>query len=74
MSAQVCRDLITYMKLNNIHPNPAKAVKIKPLYESLDLASTEDRKILAKSLSQINDTTSCCPSCGSNITKMFPGI
>ena len=72
ISAQVCRDLITYMKLKNIHPNPAKALKIKPLYESLDLDSTAERKILAKSLSQVNDMQSCCPSCGSNITKVFP--
>jgi hypothetical protein len=62
------------MKLNNIHPNPAMAIKIKPLYESLDLDSTAERKMLAKSLSQMNDVKSCCPSCGSNITKVFPGV
>ena len=74
ISAHVCRDLITYMKANGIHPNPAKAMKIKPLYETLDLDSTADRKILARSLSQIHDFKSCCPSCGANITKVFPAV
>ena len=74
VSAQVCRDLITYMKLNGIQPNPAKAMKIKPLYETLDLDSTADRKMLARSLSQIHDVKSSCPSCGSNITKVFTAV